>query len=450
MKSSLITISAIGRPNVGKSTFFNKLIGRSKAIVDDTPGVTRDRRYAIGNIGPYEFNIVDTAGLENNIKGEIEKQMGIQTAFAIEESDIVFFMIDGISGVLEEDKKIARWLRKFNKHVVLLMNKSENQNKIESNFYDAYKLGFGEPLCISAEHKLGFNDLIDIIAPICDKKEKEFNDDDGFIDVIQVSIIGRPNAGKSTLINALLNQERTIASSIAGTTRDSIMIDWSWGDYKIKLVDTAGIRRKTKITEKIEQLSIDDAKNAINFSHVVVVLIDATCFLEHQDLALIELTFKEGRSVVLAVNKWDLIKSKSEIKKEIMYQVSKTVQTAGAINIEFISAKDSEKLPELMDSIISTYNVWNTRVSTSKLNNWLRDVTSEHPVPLNSKKKRPKLKYITQYKSRPPAFMISSNFPDDIIPSYQKYLMNSLREHFGFSGVPIRLSFKKSDNPYQQ
>lgn len=445
---NLFTIAIIGRPNVGKSTFFNKLVNKNFAIVDDMPGVTRDRKLGIGNIGGYEFRVIDTPGLEQKNNSELSLKMTLQSEAAVLESDIVIFMIDGQAGILHEDQFFAKWLRKSKKPVILVINKAENEKKLNNSYEEGFRLGFGEPVCISAEHKIGFNFLIDAIRPHYEKKEALVDQSEEFQDTIQLSIIGKPNVGKSTLINALLNEDRTISSPIAGTTRDSIIIDWSYGDYKIRLVDTAGIRKKNKVLDKLEKLSVNDAKSAINFSHVVVVMIDATHFLEQQDLSIIDYALEEGRSVVIAANKWDLVNNKQEVKKDILYKIQRDLHTAGNIHIACISAINAENLSQLLDLVIQTYQNWNIRIPTSKLNLWIRDITSDHPIPLNAQKKRPKIKYITQIKTRPPTFMINSNYPDDINLSYQKYLMNRLRKDFNLIGTPIRLNIKKSNNPY--
>lgn len=446
---SNFSIAIIGRPNVGKSTLFNKLVGRKLAIVDNTPGVTRDRKEGSGNIGPYNFQIIDTAGLERKKNNLLVSKMVEQTTKAIELCDLVIFMIDGIAGVLEEDKYYGNWLRKFDKNIILVVNKCENSKKISHLDHDLYKLGFGEAAYISAEHKLGFNDLIDNISPYLENHEQK-EESQTYEDLIQLSIIGRPNAGKSTLVNSFLNQERTITSPEAGTTRDAIAIDWNYGNYKIKLVDTAGIRKRTKINCDLEKMSVKDAENAVNFSHIVIMIIDATMFLEHQDLSIIDYAIKEGRGIVIAANKWDLVKNQKDAKKEIEYQIKDHLKSIDGVHIEYISALHSDNLDKLMQAVIHTYSMWNKRINTADLNKWIKEATDNHPIPMNSQGKRPKIKFLTQYKSRPPSFMLHSNYPDDIDNNYQRYLTHSLRAAFNLTGVPIRFSFKKSSNPYSK
>ncbi len=445
------TIALVGRPNVGKSTFFNKIVGTKLALIDDQPGVTRDRKEAISNIGSYKFKVIDTPGLDyiKNNSNKFQTLMNAQTEQAISECDLVAFIIDGLAGVTEDDKFLAKELRKNKNKCVLLINKCENTKKVDFAYHDSFKLGLGEPVCISAEHKLGFIDFLEYIAPLIEKKEiTEEGEEELYNDFIQLSIIGRPNAGKSTLLNAMLNEQRALVSPIAGTTRDSVAVNWSYGDYKIKLIDTAGLRKKTKVDDKIEKLSADETRRVIIFSQVVVVLLDATCFLEKQDLSIIDYVIDEGRALVVIVNKWDLVKNKAEIKAEIEYQVAKTLNNVNGVIIEYISALKAENLEKLMQSVIETFKIWNKRISTAKLNQWLREIMQNNPVPLNSQKKRPKIKFITQHKTRPPSFALKCSYPEDIDTTYQKFLINNLRKTFKMTGVPIRFILQKNENPY--
>jgi GTP-binding protein len=444
------SIALVGRPNVGKSTFFNKIVGTKLALIDDQPGVTRDRKEAISNIGLYKFKVIDTPGLDyiKNNSNKFQTLMNAQTEKAIEECDLVVFIIDGLAGITEDDKFLAKELRKSKNKCCLLINKCENTKKVDFAYHDSFKLGLGEPICISAEHKLGFIDFLEYIAPLIEKKEVAEEIEEEYSDFIQLSIIGRPNAGKSTLLNAMLNEQRALVSEVAGTTRDSVAVNWSYGDYKIKLIDTAGLRRKSKVDDKIEKLSVDETKRVIIFSQVVVVLIDATCFLEKQDLSIIDYVIEEGRALVVIVNKWDLVKNKAEVKEEIEYQVAKTLNNIHGVCIEYISALRAENLDKLMHSVIETFKIWNKRISTAKLNQWLREIMQTNPVPLNSQKKRPKIKFITQHKARPPSFVLKCSYPEDIDSTYQKFLINSLRKTFKMTGVPIRMLLQKNDNPY--
>lgn len=443
--NNLFHIAIIGRPNIGKSTFFNKLVGKKIAIIDDSPGITRDRKTSIGNIGPYEFTVTDTPGLEKKSSQSLSSRMNDQTQQAVEHADTVLFMVDGIAGITDEELYYAKWLRKFNKKTIVIINKSENIKKIENCFDDAYRLGFGEPICISAEHKLGFNDILEQIAEDIDNHRIEPEDK---IEQIQISIIGRPNAGKSTLINTLINDNRLITGPEAGITRDSIEVNWTYGEYKIKLVDTAGIRKRAKVTNHIEKQSVEEAKRAIIFSQLVVVLIDATKKFEQQDLNIINYAVKEGRAVVLVINKWDLVTDIKEMNSDLDFIIKNKLSSLSGINITFISAKNKYNLDALMDNIIETYKKWNVRIPTAQVNNWITNITANQPIPMGSNSKRPRIKYATQIKSRPPTICLHANTPENIPKTYLKFLLNDFRRTFNLEGCNIRLITKKNNNPY--
>lgn len=448
------TISIIGRPNVGKSTLFNRLTNTRHALVHDEPGVTRDRREGKASVASLEFRLFDTPGLEESEQGSLENRMMLQTEAAIEESDLCFLVIDGREGVTPADKFFARWIRKKNIAVICIVNKCEGMHGDEG-LNEAFRLGFEYTIPFSAEHNEGMADLYESIAPFKEKYDYEYRDlevdlasdsDDKFI---QMAIIGRPNAGKSTLLNALFGSERVLTGPEAGITRDSISIDWEFGGQNIRLIDTAGIRRRSHVQEKLEKMSVSDSMRAVQYAHVVVLMIDATQPLEKQDLVLAERIIDEGRAIVLAVNKWDLVKEKKKALEEIEYQVSKDLESVKGIPIVTLSALEGSEIETVVKAGLKAYNTWNVRISTSKLNDWIRDVEAAHAPPLGKNKRRVRLKYITQGKKRPPTFYLFVNFPKDLPDSYQKYLINSLRSTFNIPGVPIRFYLRKADNPYE-
>ncbi len=448
----MINIAIIGRPNVGKSTFFNRLVGRKQAITHDLPGVTRDRRISRGQIADLEFNLVDTAGYELQTETNLKKSMVKQTKIALTECQLVLFMVDAIDGLTEEDREISKLVRKENKPILLVVNKCENMRRAQ-NVDDFYKLGFEHVVHLSAEHGDGMADFYDAILPFFQQIEPQEKDENEEGQAIEIAIIGRPNAGKSTLINALLNEERVITGEEAGLTRDAISIRWNFEGHKVKLTDTAGLRRRKNVVSTLETLSNADSIRALKFAKIVIILTTPDSFGEQQDLSIIDLVIKEGRLPIIAVNKWDLVKKKKELKEEIEEKVRKSLTDIQNVPVICISALKKQNLEFLLKHSIESLKIWEKKISTSKLNEWLKFALEEHQPPLvsaanSSKKRRLKFKYLTQNKIKPPSFVLFCNLPDEVPQSYMRYLTKSLRENFGLDGVPIRFSLKASENPY--
>ena len=461
-------VAIIGRPNVGKSTLFNRLIGRRHAIVDDTPGVTRDRRQGEAKISDLQFTIFDTAGLETNRRTLLTERMRDQTEVAVQEADIVILMVDAKIGITPDDMDLCRWLRRKKSDIILVANKCES-NASESGILEAFNLGLGEPVVISAEHGLGMANLYlalrskeqklvekeKSVPPHAETQpniDKVSEDSDNFSvekdsEILQLAIVGRPNVGKSTLINALLGQNRVLTGPEAGITRDSIQIEWQWKKKTLHLFDTAGLRRKSRISNRLEKASGDDTWRAVRFAHVVVLVVDASMMLERQDLNIARLVIEEGRSLLIAVNKWDLIRDKSKAIKELERRVKLSLPQVKDMPYVPISALEKTNLDILIDRSFTVYDVWNQRVPTAKLNRWFEAVVQRHPPPL-VQGRRLKLRYITQIKTRPPSFLCFCNQPDQVPESYKRYVVNELRKHFMLPGVPIRLLMKTSQNPF--
>ncbi|MBS9719729.1 ribosome biogenesis GTPase Der [Tianweitania sp. BSSL-BM11] len=465
------SLAIIGRPNVGKSTLFNRLVGRKIAIVDDTPGVTRDRRVHDAKLYDLQFDVVDTAGLEIAPNESLAGRMRAQTDIAIEEADVILFMIDARVGLTPDDRTFADIVRKAGKPLVLVANKTEGR-AAEAGAMEAWELGLGQPVEISAEHGLGMADLRDAVVEAIGK-ERAFEEDeaDALIaelgevlvgeDIedpdaepaydeskpMRIAIVGRPNAGKSTLINQMIGEERLLTGPEAGITRDSISVEWEWKGRELKLFDTAGMRRKARVQEKLEKLSVADGLRAIRFAEVVVVVFDATIPFEKQDLQIADLIIREGRALVLAFNKWDLIEDKQAYLAELHEKTTRLLpQVRGLLAIP-VSAETGRGIDRLMEGIVKTHEVWNRRISTGRLNRWLEGVVGHHPPPAVAGR-RLKIKYITQVKARPPGFVLSCTRPDSVPQSYVRYLVNGLREAFDMPGVPIRMMLRASDNPF--
>jgi len=444
------TVAIVGRPNVGKSTLFNRLVGRRLALVDDRPGVTRDRREGEARLGDIEFTVIDTAGLEESAAESLSGRMRAQTETAIAQADAIFFMIDARAGPLPADRAFAELTRKSGKPTVLIANKSEGTAGTAGRL-EAYALGLGEPIPISAEHNEGLSDLYDALRaalPAETAAAAQAAAEPSAAHAIRVAIVGRPNAGKSTLINRLIGEERLLTSPEAGTTRDAIAVDLDWQDRKFKLYDTAGLRRRSRIDEKLEKLSVADALNAVRFAEVVVVLLDVASAFEEQDQRIADLAEQEGRAIVIAVNKWDLKEKKVGAISKLREQAEDKLRQLKGIPLVAVSGLTGEGLDRLMQAIVDAYNVWNRRVPTAALNRWFDKAQSAHPPPAVSGR-RLKLSYITQAKARPPSFVLFCTRADALPEAYKRYLVNSLRENFDLPGTPIRLTLREKENPFK-
>jgi GTP-binding protein len=466
-------VAIIGRPNVGKSTLFNRLAGRRLALVDDTPGVTRDRRVHPAKLYDLAFDVIDTAGFEDAPAASLPGRMRAQTEIAIDEADLIFFLVDAKAGLMPDDRTFAEVVRRSGKPVVLVANKAEARGS-QGGFLEAWELGLGEPVPISAEHGQGLPDLRDAVIEalgearaLGEDEEAEGEDGSAGSEVLigediadpdaepaydetkplRIAMVGRPNAGKSTLINALIGEERLLTGPEAGITRDSISVDWDWKGRRIKLFDTAGMRRKAKVQEKLEKLSVADGLRAIRFAEIVVIVLDATIPFEKQDLQIADLIVREGRAPVIAFNKWDMIDEPQRVLAELREKTERLLPQVRGIQAVPVSAETGRGLDRLMDAVVRTHRVWNSRVSTGKLNRWLEGILAHHPPPAVAGR-RLKIKYVTQAKTRPPGFVVSCSRPDAVPQSYVRYLTNSLREAFDMPGVPIRIALRTSDNPF--
>ncbi|MDH5488725.1 MAG: ribosome biogenesis GTPase Der [Rhodospirillaceae bacterium] len=454
------TVAIIGRPNVGKSTLFNRLVGKRVAIVDDAPGVTRDRREGAGKIADMQFRVIDTAGLEDVNDESLESRMRGQTEIALKEADVALMMFDARVGITPVDKHFSGLLRKSKTPVIVVANKCE-RGAGEAGRLEAYELGLGEPIAVSSEHGEGIDGLYDALKPYFDRAKKnknsfksydyefEDNDDDDAIKQrpLQMAIVGRPNVGKSTLVNCLLGSERMLTGPEAGITRDSISIPWQYKGRAINLIDTAGLRRKSRVTEKVEYLSTNDTRRAIDFSQVSVLVLDAEDMLEKQDLTIAGSVIDEGRALVIAVNKWDLIKDKKEAMQKLEDRLQTSLPQVRGVPIVTISAQKGKGMDKLLDAVFDVFEVWNRRISTGQLNRWLEQVLHDHQPPLVGGR-RVKVRYMTQPKTRPPTFALFVSHTKGLPESYQRYLANALREDFELWGIPLRLHVRKGRNPY--
>ena len=452
---SSYTIAIIGRPNVGKSTLFNRLVGQKLELVDDTPGVTRDRREGAAKLGDLEFTIIDTAGLDEGAKGSLTARMQEQTETAIELADALFFVIDARMGLTPNDRAFADFARRANKPVLLLANKSEGKHG-EIGAMESYALGLGDPIQISAEHGEGMGELYDELAkllpePVEEEEEEtiaeEWSDEEIASRPIRVAIVGRPNAGKSTTINHLLGEERLLTSPEAGTTRDSISVEVDYKGRNFRIFDTAGLRRRSRIEEKLEKLSVADALRAVRFAEVVVMMMDSQNKFEEQDLRITDLVEREGRALVLAVNKWDLVEKRGGMIGQLRTEADHWLPQIKGVPIVAISGLMGEGIDRLMAAIQEAYKIWNRRIATAALNRWFEDAISTNPPPAVSGR-RLKLNYITQTKARPPSFVVFCSRADAVPESYLRYLTNSMRQAFDLPGTPIRITLREKANPF--
>jgi GTPase len=448
------TIAIIGRPNVGKSTLFNRLVGQKLALVDDEPGVTRDRREGQARLGDLEFTIIDTAGLDEGAKGSLTARMQEQTETAIGLADALMFVIDARVGLTPTDRAFADFARRANKPVVLIANKAEGKHG-ELGAMESYALGLGDPVQVSAEHGEGMGELYDALSALMPERVEDEDDEDDAPETdediakrpIRVAIVGRPNAGKSTLINHLLGEERLLTSPEAGTTRDSIAVEIKWQGRDFRLFDTAGLRRRSRIEEKLEKLSVADALRAVRFAEVVVMMMDAQNKFEEQDLRIADLIEREGRAIVLAVNKWDLVERKPNLISALRTDADHWLPQVKGVPIVAVSGQTGEGVDRLMKAIEEAYATWNKRVSTAALNRWFEQAVAANPPPAVSGR-RLKLNYITQNKARPPSFVLFCSRADAVPQSYLRYLTNSLRETFDLPGTPVRITLREKANPF--
>lgn len=486
------TVAIVGRPNVGKSTLFNRLVGKRLALVNDQPGVTRDRREGDAYLFDCRFRIIDTAGLEEAFDGSLEARMRIQTERAVEEADLVLMLIDARVGVLPMDEHFAKHLRRGKTPIALMANKCEGKVGDEG-LMDAYRLGLGEPIPFSAEHGLGSSDLYDVISehmkrageeeaasqtltqPVEDEEDagkdqdevledEDFDEFEGFEEddeeeneeneeggkgrgPLQLAIVGRPNVGKSTLINKLIDDDRLLTGPEAGITRDAIAVEWEYKGHALKLVDTAGLRRRSKIEDKLEKLSASDTIRALKYAQVVALVLDPDGVLDKQDLTIARHVIEEGRALIIVINKWDICTDKDAVMQQLKDRLLTSLPQVKGIPVVTISALKGHKLNSMLDTVLEVYNVWNIRLPTAGLNKWLADLLERHPPPAPGGR-RIKLKYITQARARPPTFAISCSLPEDLPASYTRFLENNLRKTFDIPGVPLRMHMKKGDNPY--
>ncbi len=440
-----LKLAIVGRPNVGKSTLFNRLAGKKLAIVHDRPGVTRDRRFATGTIGDIDLELIDTAGFEDVDDESLESRMRAGTERAIDECDVALFLIDAREGVTPLDEIFAEILRKRDKPVILAANKTEG-NAGQSGALDAFRLGLGEPIQISAEHGEGIADLYEAIAPFEAEIDEDADDPDK---PIRIAIVGRPNAGKSTLVNRLVGEDRLLTGPEAGITRDAVSVDWTWEGRNIRLVDTAGLRRKARVQESLEKLSTGDTIRAITFAEVVVLVMDADQAFETQDLQIADLVEREGRALVFCLAKWDLVDEPQARLKELTETAERMLPQVRGTPVVALSAETGRGVERLLPAVLKTHANWSTKVKTRDLNDWLALAVQRHPPPAVDGR-RIKPKYMAQTKARPPTFVLFASRAQHLPDSYRRYLINSLRESFDLPGVPIRITIKSGSNPYAE
>jgi GTP-binding protein len=469
----MFTLAILGRPNVGKSTLFNRLAGKQLAIVDDRPGVTRDWREAPANLFGREFRILDTAGLEESFDNTIQGRMRQQTESALGLADAVLFVIDGRAGITPMDLHFAAWLRRQKKPVILAVNKAENDRAVQTTMAEAYGLGLGEPIPVSSAHGTGMEEIFNALDPFFAEEEaaaeeaaQQARDEFADLDAIEgdenfefsqeaddpekhikIAIVGRPNVGKSTLLNTIVDDQRVMTGPEAGITRDAIAVDWVYKDRPFRLVDTAGMRRKSKVVDAIERMSVEDSLRAIRLAQVVVLVLDGVDSFDKQDIQIADHIVDEGRALVIAVNKWDAVDDKTKAIQDIKDKLETSLAQVRDVPYITISALNGKNIDRLLDVILETYGVWNQRVGTGGLNRWLARMESQNPAPLAGGRQN-RLKYITQIKTRPPTFALWASQPEELPGSYQRYIINGLRRDFDIPGVPVRLMLRRSKNPF--
>jgi GTPase len=440
------TVAILGRPNVGKSTLFNRLVGRQLALVDDLPGVTRDRREGEAHLADLSFRVVDTAGLEEAPPDTLSGRMRAQTERSLDEADVALLVIDARDGITPADRHFARWLRRTGKPVVLVANKAEARSTL-ANIGEAYALGLGDPLPVSAQHGEGLAELYDQLRPFAPEDGPSLDAKRGPDRPLHLAIVGRPNVGKSTLINRLLGEERVLTGPEPGITRDAIAVDWAWQGRSVRLVDTAGMRRRPRIEERLERLSVADTLRAVRFAETVVLVMDALQPLERQDLAIADLVAEEGRALVLALNKWDAVTDRDATLGRVRDRLQRSLPQLHGVAVVPVSALTGQGISTVMGAAFEADAVWNRRVPTAALNRWLAAIQARHPPPLVGAR-RLRLRYMTQVNTRPPSFALFASKPGELPDSYRRYLVNSLRDAFDLPGVPIRLMLRKGQNPY--
>ncbi|MDO6415142.1 ribosome biogenesis GTPase Der [Sphingomonas sp. BIUV-7] len=447
-------VAIVGRPNVGKSTLFNRLVGKRLALVDDMPGVTRDRREGDATLLGLEFRIVDTAGFEDEDPDTLPGRMRAQSEAAVGDADVALFLIDARAGVMPLDQSIARWLRQSDTPVIPIANKAEGKAG-ESGIIDAYSLGLGDPIPFSAEHGEGLVDLFEALRPYLEREDEDGPEEDDEILLegdepdgpLKLAIVGRPNAGKSTLINRMLGEDRLITGPEAGITRDSIAVEWMWKDRPVRLIDTAGLRRKAKVEDKLEKLSAADTQRSIDFAEVVVLLLDATRGLEAQDLRIAGQVLEEGRALIIAINKWDVAENPPSLFQGVRGALDEGLAQVKGLPVLTVSAETGRGIDQLIEASFKIRDEWSKRISTGQLNRWFEKAIEANPPPAPGGK-RIKLRYLTQARTRPPSFILFGTRVDQLPESYRRYLINGIRRDLGFAGVPVRMTLRAPKNPF--
>jgi GTPase len=446
----LPTVAIVGRPNVGKSTLFNRLVGKRLALVDDRPGVTRDRREGEAKLLGLDFRVIDTAGFEDEDPHSLPGRMRTQTEAAVRDADAALFLVDAREGLTPLDEEIGRWLRAESTPVIVVANKAEGR-AAESGIFEAFRLGLGEPIALSAEHGEGVADLFEALRPHVDREasEEEEDDEEDPGAPLKLAIVGRPNAGKSTLVNRMLGEERMITGPEAGITRDSISLDWTWEGRPVRLVDTAGLRKRAKVDDKLERLSAADTRRAIDYAEVVVLLLDATRGLEAQDLKIASQVIEEGRALIIALNKWDVAENASSLFNGVKAALAEGLAQLRDVPLLTVSAMTGKGTDTVLKVAFELRDAWSRRVPTGELNRWFEAAVDANPPPA-PKGQRIKLRYITQVKSRPPSFVVFGNRTDELPESYRRYLLNAMRRDLNLGPVPLRLEFRGRANPFDR